>query len=297
MPSAAGRYELPWVSASAEERAADINAAFADPEVKLVLAAIGGLHSIQVLRHLDYELIAANPKLFQGYSDITVLHWALLRHAGLATLYGPALLTSLAEYPSVLPFTDHFVRKAWFENEPIEFEPAIEWTDELLDFDVAADLERPRTKTQNEGWMPLRGGAAEGPLVVGCLESIAFFLAGTHAWPDLRGAILAVEPADTPASPAIADACLSVLDEHGVLEDVAALVVGRPCRYSASQRELLWRAVKARTAPYALPVLANVDFGHSDPFHPIPNGVRARIDVDELQFETLESLTQKPGAA
>ena len=67
-----------WTAGSGQERAADINAAFADPDVSVVLAAIGGNHSAQLLPYLDFELIAANPKVFQGYSDNTLLHWAFL---------------------------------------------------------------------------------------------------------------------------------------------------------------------------------------------------------------------------
>jgi muramoyltetrapeptide carboxypeptidase len=72
----------------------------------VVLAAIGGDHAVELLPHLDYDLIRANPKLFQGYSDVTVLHWALLRRAGLVTFYGPALLPELGEHPAVLADTD-----------------------------------------------------------------------------------------------------------------------------------------------------------------------------------------------
>jgi muramoyltetrapeptide carboxypeptidase LdcA involved in peptidoglycan recycling len=66
-----------------QSRAEDLHAAFSDPDVTVVLAAIGGDHAVELLPHLDYDLIRANPKLFQGYSDVTVLHWALLKRVGL----------------------------------------------------------------------------------------------------------------------------------------------------------------------------------------------------------------------
>ena len=81
-----------WVSASPEARVEDLHQAFIDDDVTVVLAAIGGNHSNQLLPLLDYDLIAAHPKLFQGYSDMTVLHWALAKHAGISTFYGPALV-------------------------------------------------------------------------------------------------------------------------------------------------------------------------------------------------------------
>lgn len=113
-----------WTAGTGEQRADDINQAFADPEVSVVLAAIGGNHSAQLLPHLDFELIGSNSKVFQGYSDITVLHWALLKNAHVQTFYGPALVSELGEHPQVLPYTDRWLRAAWLHSEPLAFEPA-----------------------------------------------------------------------------------------------------------------------------------------------------------------------------
>jgi muramoyltetrapeptide carboxypeptidase len=75
-----------------------------------------------------------------------VLHWALLKHAGLVTFYGPALLPELGEYPTVLPDTDTWLRAAWFGALPLRFTPAAAWTDEFLDWNRRADLARPRAR-------------------------------------------------------------------------------------------------------------------------------------------------------
>jgi muramoyltetrapeptide carboxypeptidase len=81
-----------WVSGTPQERVADLHDAFADPDVRAVLCTIGGLHSAQLLPLLDFDLIAANPKVFCGYSDITSLHLAIQGVTGLVTFYGPALI-------------------------------------------------------------------------------------------------------------------------------------------------------------------------------------------------------------
>lgn len=278
MPNAA-RNES-WVSAPPEARADDINEAFADDSVAVVLAGIGGNHSNQLLPFLDYDLIAAHPKVLQGYSDITVLHWALLRHAGLATFYGPALTLGLAEYPAVLPFTDRWLRAAWFRDEPLRFEAAREWTDEILDFDRKLDLTRARRSQPSEGWRVLKAGEAEGPIVGGCLETICWHLKGSHAWIDPRGAIFFLEMSEEAPSPEHVDAYLTDLAQLGVFERCTGLLFGRPMSYSAEDTEVLWRVVTDRTEPYGIPILANIDCGHTDPMLTLPLGVPARMLAD-----------------
>lgn len=162
-----------WVSGTPEERAADIHRMFADPDVKAIVAAIGGDHSCQVLPHLDFGLIAANPKVFVGFSDVTVLNLAIHARTGLVTFSGPALMTEFAEYPEPFAYSvEHFL-KAVAGTGPIgEIAPASVWTDERLDWGTKADLTRARTLKTSPGWAWLRPGRGEGPLVGGCLESM-----------------------------------------------------------------------------------------------------------------------------
>ena len=288
MPQAAGRER--WVSASGAARAADINGAFADDSVSAVLCSIGGNHSSQVLPHVDFDLIRANPKVFHGYSDATVLEWALLKHAGLRSLYGPALASSLAEYPTVLPYTDRWLRAAWFGTEPLRFEPAAEWTDELVDFDA----EPPgRSLRPNPGWLTLREGAAEGPLLGGCLETIAWHLKGSPAWLDLDGAVLFLETSNEAPSPAHVDSWMTDLEQVGAFDAAAALVFGRPANFAPSEVDTLWTVIEERTAASEIPVLANVDFGHSDPMLTLPLGANARVDAGARRFEVTEPATEE----
>lgn len=289
MPNAAGVDA--WVSASAEARAEDIHQAFLDDEVAVVLAGIGGNHSNQVLPFLDYDLIRAHPKVFQGYSDITVLHWAILRHASLSTFYGPALVPELGEYPLVLPHTDRFLRAAWFGSEPILFEAAEEWTDELLDWRKQQDLTRPRELRPSEGWVTVRGGEAEGWLLGGCLETVCWHLKGSATWIDPEGAVLFLETSEEAPSPAHVDAYLTDLEQLGVFEAVAGLVFGRPYGYDEERTKALWRVVAERTEAASIPVLANVDLGHTDPMLTVPLGASARLNAEARRLELLEPPT------
>ena len=280
-----------WASAPPEDRAADLHAAFADDEVAVVLCGIGGNHSNQLLPLLDYELIRAHPKVFHGYSDITVLHWAFAKHAGLGTFYGPALVSELGEFPGVLEHTDRYLRAAWFDETPIVYEPAPVWTDELLDWDTKLDLTRPRELHESEGWVTIRAGSARGPLHGGCLETICWHLKGSAAWTIPEGAIFLLETSEEAPPPSDVDAYLTDLEQLGVFEASAGLLVARPKNYADDDRQRLWEVVERRTEAAAIPVLANVEAGHTDPMVTLPFGVPAELDAGTKSLRLLEAPT------
>ncbi|MGN6379039.1 MAG: S66 family peptidase [Gaiellales bacterium] len=280
-----------WASAPPEARVADLHAAFADDEVAVVLCGIGGNHSNQLLPLLDFDLIREHPKIFQGYSDITVLHWALARHAGLATFYGPTLVAELGEFPQVPAYTDRYLRAAWFEAAPTVYAPSPLWTDEFLDWDQKADLTRARELRESEGWVTIRAGVAQGWLFGGCLETICWHVKGSDAWMTPAGAILLLEMSEEAPSPAHVDAYLTDLEQLGVFAAAAGLVVARPYGYSAEDRERLWEVVARRTEAAGLPVLANVDAGHADPMVTLPFGAMAETDAAAKTLRLLEAPT------
>jgi muramoyltetrapeptide carboxypeptidase LdcA involved in peptidoglycan recycling len=277
-----------WTSGPPEARAADLHEAFTDPEVAVVLCSTGGNHSNQVLPHLDFDLIRANPKIFQGYSDMTVLHWALAKTAGVPTFYGPALVPELGEFPHVLPDTDAALRAAWFGDEPLRFTPAGTWTDEFLDWNLQLDLTRPRELHASEGWVTVRSGLAEGPLIGGCLETICWHLKGSSYWPDFDGAVLMLESSEEKPPPSDVDSYLTDLAQLGVLDAIAGLVYARPYGYDDEERRLLWSVLGTHAR---CPTLANVDCGHADPMLTLPLGQRVRVDADAQTLETLEPPT------
>jgi muramoyltetrapeptide carboxypeptidase LdcA involved in peptidoglycan recycling len=104
----------------------------------------------------------------------------------------------------------------------------------------------------------------------------------------LRGAILSLELSEEAPSPAHVDAYLSDLEQLGVFDAVAGLVVGRPMRYDDGQAAALWDVVVDRTARAGIPVLGNIDLGHTDPMLTRPIGARARLDPGGPEFRLLE---------
>jgi muramoyltetrapeptide carboxypeptidase len=278
-----------YVSDTAENRVADIHDMFRDPEVRAIVATIGGDHSCHLLPLLDFGLIGRNPTILMGFSDITVLNVSIWQKTGLVTFNGPALLTDFAEYPRTFEYTEKSFLTTLCSEEPVgRIQPSAWWTEEFLDWRIKEDLKRPRKRQVSPGWSWLRPGRAEGVLVGGCLESLQH-LRGTQYWPDLAGKILFLETSEGKPSPATVDAILMDYENMGVLNQLSGLLFGRPMRYSDTEKEELRSVIIERTCGYAFPVVADMDFGHTAPQFILPIGCAARIDSSNESFELLEA--------
>jgi muramoyltetrapeptide carboxypeptidase len=281
-----------WESAPAKERAKDLMAAFTDKDVKGIICSIGGCNANKILKYLNYEEIRANPKAFCGYSDASVIHYALFNVSGLSTYYGPALMTQFGEFPRPLEYTVEHFKKAMLENQDIgKIKPSKEWTDEVLDWFEKKDLERPRRLKCNPGYEWLREGTAKGQIIGGCISSI-IHLIGTDYWPNHSGKILFLENPEgedfTAGEPlSNVDALLADLDNAGIFREIRGLVFGRAFGYSEEERMKLQEIILDNTKDYDFPILYGVDIGHSDPQITIPLGAEVEIDSEENLFEFL----------
>lgn len=161
------------VSDTAENRVADLHAMFEDGNISAILCAIGGDHSNQLLSLIDWERIRANPKIFMGFSDITVLNIAIWLETGLVTFNGPSLMTDWADFPSMPALSRDSALRILGNAAPFGPLPAaVSWTDERLGWASGEDRTRSRSYKPSEGWNWLREGTASGRLVGGCLESL-----------------------------------------------------------------------------------------------------------------------------
>lgn len=286
------RRSIGYVSDTAENRAADIHAMFLDPEVKAIVASIGGDHSCHLLPLLDFDLIRAHPKVFVGFSDVTVLNVAIYTAAGLATFNGPTLMTDFAEFPRMPAYAERSFLKAVADPSPIGVvEPSDWWTDEFLNWETQEDLTRPRVQRASEGWSWLKPGRGEGALIGGCIESLQH-LRGTRFWPDWTGAILFVETSEEKPSPATVDGMLMDYENMGVFDRISGLLAGRPMLYTAEERQALRAVLVERTRHFDFPVVADMDFGHTSPQFTLPIGCRAAIDGDAQCFEIVEGAVE-----
>ncbi len=265
---------------------------FADPQIKAIIAAVGGAHSCHLLPLLDFELISHFPKVFMGFSDITVLNVAIWKKTGITTFNGPALMTDFAEYPQMFSYTREYFIKAVMREEPIgKIDPSPDWTEEFLDWNEKKDLERPRQLVNSIGWTWLKGGEAEGRLIGGCLESLQH-LRGTDYWPEWDNAIFFFELSEGRPTPETVDGILMDYQNMGVFEKINGLVIGRPMRYSDAEKQMLRERVLERTQGYSFPIITDMDFGHTSPQFTIPLGCLARIYSKEQCFEIVETAVE-----
>lgn len=273
-------------TAPAEARLADLHEAFADPSVALVLTSIGGHSANGLLPGVDWELIARNPKWFCGFSDITVLQNAMLSRSGLVTLYGPHWSTFGCRH--FLESTVESFLTAVTSGGGARWRPETWWSDDgrwYLD-------QEDRTRLPAQGWWPLSPGAAGGHVVGGNLGTLGL-LRGTGLLPGLAGAVLFIEDDAGATGPSVARELTALLQQPGS-DAIAGVVFGRFQRATGMSRELLQSIVAAQPRLAGLPVIANVDFGHTFPMHTFPVGGAARIEVDATDGAISWELPQSP---
>ncbi len=257
-------------SSPVPSRLADLHAAFADPAVAAIMTVIGGYNSNELLPYLDWDLIRANPKIFCGYSDITALQGAMLARAGLVTYYGP--------HWSTFGMARHSEQTvAWFAacllgDDPVQLVPAESWTDDLWFLD-----QEHREVWPGDGWWPLQPGHAQGRVVGGNLCTLNL-LQGKSYFPPLADAVLFIEDDYESQPPAFARELTSLLQLPGAA-GLRGLVIGRFQRDSNMARALLEQIIARQPGLSGLPVLANVDIGHTNPIATIPLGGEAAISA------------------
>jgi muramoyltetrapeptide carboxypeptidase LdcA involved in peptidoglycan recycling len=271
--------------------------AFADPSIKAIFSTIGGDDSIRLLPLLDLNVIASNPKIFLGMSDTTVTHLACFK-AGLTTLYGPGIMQAFAENGGMFPYVIESVCRSMFSAEPIgEVKPDTRgWTVEFLDWANPENQARKRKLNPAQEWKYLQGkGVHRGRLLGGCIE-VLDWLRGTPVWPGLdawKGAILFIETSEE-APPAVE--VLRILRSFtamGFMNGLSGILFGRPGgetpieTFHEYDEAILQAAAEAEMND--LPIVTQMDFGHTDPLFIIPYGVEAEIDCGARRFSILES--------
>lgn len=264
-------------SGTIQERADELNRLLRDPEVRCVMAAIGGMNSNSLLPYVDYDALMRDPKIIVGYSDVTALLLGIYAKTGLVTYYGPAAVASFGEFP---PFVDETCR--YFEQlvmddvkPPFALPTPDCWTEEFIPWN---EQNRSKVGVKNE-LIVLQGGCAEGRLIGGNLNTM-LGIWGTPCMPEIRtGDILFIE--DSLKDAADAERSFALLKLSGVFDRIGGLVLGKHEKFDdlgtgRMPHEIL-REVMGETN---YPILAQFDCGHTHPMLTLPIGAQVRLDAD-----------------
>lgn len=245
-------------SATAKEKAEDINAMFADNEVKMIWCAKGGNNSNSVFEYLDYELIRNNPKIICGYSDITSLTNIITEKTGLVTFSSTNFKTIATDE------TDYSYK-------------------ETIKRFVDGSLE---LGNKDEEYISIKEGEAEGELIGGNLTLTRGLVAGKYVI-NFENKILFLEELGFETDPATASNWLYFMKQNGVFDKIKGLWIGNYQHESGISLEKI--VLDCIGNEYNFPIIKSNNFGHIEKKTVIPIGTRARIDTSKnVKIELIE---------
>ena len=301
MPNA--KKGLDWLRDHPEDRAADLLEAFRDPDIDMILCAIGGDDTYRLLPYLfehDELAQAVTDKVFLGFSDTTINH-LMLHKVGLPTFYGQAFLPDLCELgPDMHPYTRKYFTELITTGRIREITPSPVWYEERRVF--APDQIGVSTPSHpNQGFELLQGSPVfSGRILGGCIESLSDMFDGTRyadmpvmcekyrLFPDAadwKGRILLLESSEEKPAPEVYRQALERLKRTGVFDQVSGVLAGKPMdeTYAEEYKQLLPEVIGNPD----LPIVFNLNIGHAMPRCIMPFGVNATVDAQRqvIRFE------------
>ncbi|WP_262176005.1 S66 peptidase family protein [Saccharococcus sp. Marseille-Q5394] len=256
-------------STSIQQRVEDLHDAFADKNVKGILTVIGGFNSNELLPYIDYELIKKYTKVFCGYSDITAIGTAISTQTGMVTYSGPHF--SSFQMRKAQEYQTHFFKQCLMQNEPFELKPSEHWSDD------AWYLDQENRVFENTVWKTYNEGTVSGELWGGNLCTLNL-LQGTKYMPIIENAILFIEDDEMTIPETFARDLTSLLQNA---QSIKALVIGRFQRASKITEEQLLFILDKHPMLKTIPVLYDVDFGHTQPMFTFPIGGEVQIAAEK----------------
>jgi muramoyltetrapeptide carboxypeptidase LdcA involved in peptidoglycan recycling len=286
------------VGSSGEQRSKDLIQAFEDKDIKAVIASLGGDDQITYIKNLPKEPFVNNPKPFFGYSDNThfINHLWL---CGIPAYYGGSLFTEFAMEGHMDDLTVKYLKYALFEKGEFELEQSSEFNDIGLDWNDPSLINKRRVYQKNEGWYWDGEKDTNGILWGGCVESVDELLRHGVAIPTLeefKDIVLYLETSEEIPHHDYVRRVYRALGERGILNNVQGLLVGRPKawhfdrpntdeqkeEYKRRQREMILEIVREYNKD--IPIIQNMDFGHTAPQICMPSRGKTRIVSSERKI-------------
>lgn len=279
-----------------DKRAGDLLRAFCDPEIDMILCAIGGEDTYKLIPYLfdnnELQKVAAN-KIFLGFSDTTINHFMLYK-VGIKTFYGQAFLPDICELSDkMLPYTYKYFSELISTGGISEITPSDIWYESRTNFDKS-QIGVPLKAHKNNGFELLQGKAQFcGEILGGCIDSIFDIFDGTRNadMPEIcrkyeifprtdewRGKILLLETSEELMQPQKFKKALEYLKATGIFEVISGILVGKPMDevYHEEYKKLLIEVINNSS----LSIVCNINIGHAMPRCIIPFGVKMAVDAD-----------------
>lgn len=259
-----------YLAGKDSDRAADVNAMFADRSVQAIIAGRGGWGCNRILPLLDYKSIRNNPKILMGYSDITSLLLAIYAKSGVVTFHGPVATSTWNE------FTLDYAKRILFNGETVAMKNPLP-KDENINNPICAQTITP--------------GKARGKLLGGNLSVLAAMV-GSPYLPDWKQTILFVEEVEEEVYRV--DRMLTQLKLAGMLNNIAGFVFGQCTNCEPKDREkslTLTQVLQEHISPLRIPSWYGSAIGHIKDKFTLPMGVEVEIDASAGTIQMLESAT------
>ncbi|MFH1180642.1 MAG: S66 peptidase family protein [Candidatus Bathyarchaeota archaeon] len=258
------------------KRAKVLMDAFKDDSVDGIMCYWGGWNSNDILDHLEWDVIRANPKVFIGYSDITVLNTVFYEKAGLVNFQGPALITFTHDF--LMPWEVQVFKDVLMNpTKTYTLKASPSYVDDAYFY---MHPETPVEEKPNPGWRIIKEGTSQGRLIGGHIGTL-LALAGTEYWPDLEGKLLFLEE-DEEGNTKNLRRLMRQLEQIGVLDEINGLLIGRIPEASGIKGDLWFGSLVEDTLEgLNYPVVAEMDFGHTNPIATIPVGIKAEISTQK----------------
>ena len=305
---------LDFIGTHPEKRAEDLKQAFADPDIKGIISAIGGNDSYRVVPYLarDRKFLDAvknNPKIFTGYSDTTTIH-LFLNSLGVSTFYGPAFLTDFAEFEeNMLPYTRNAVDYFFKPTIPHKILSSNIWYEERKDFSPAAVGTKRISHDETKGYLCLKGSnKVSGKLYGGCIEIVSRLTLNHKNLPDeefenlkqilfdhpilprpeeFKDKILFLETSDGKPSPEEYKKMIVAIKNYGIFNYISGLLIGKPMdeAYLEEYNKILLEELES----FDFPIIANINFGHSFPRTVLPLDAIIELDPQNKTLTLISS--------
>ena len=302
MPNALKGFD--YIKNHTEKRAEDLLQALSDPEIDMILCAIGGDDTYRMLPYLFDQNELANAacnKIFLGFSDTTINHF-MLHKIGMKSFYGQAFLPDICELSSEMhPYTRKYFEELIRTGTISKITPSDIWYEERTSF-APDQVGKPLNSHTDHGFELLQGASFfSGKILGGCIDSMYDMFNGEryadmpvlcqkyNLFPDKeewKGRILLLESSEEKPSPEKYRISLEYLKERGVFDSVSGVLAGKPMdeTYSEEYRKLLIRVIDNPE----LPIVFNLNIGHAMPRCIIPFGVEAEVDTDSQVIRFME---------